>query len=183
MFCNHGRYQIECDGQTPVDSKRSLPLMLPTMAGWMEQLCVWGHAHIHATSNISSVKHCSTAREASSSRHHHLNLLRFVCRNASTVCSSVFIPSSVPVHPRFVASRYKNNGETHRTAFCVARHTERLPHLGASLSGLPALQSHPPHCYSCGRFHAAACPFSSRPHRSCRTYSHVLRLYLLPYCS
>jgi hypothetical protein len=34
----------------------------------------------------------------------------------------------------------------------VARHTERLPHLGADLSGLPALQSHPPHSYPVGEF-------------------------------
>jgi hypothetical protein len=31
---------IECDGRTPEDSKRSLPPMLPTMAGSMEQVCV-----------------------------------------------------------------------------------------------------------------------------------------------
>jgi hypothetical protein len=93
----------------------------------------------------TSVKHRSTAWEASSFRHHHLHLLWFVCRTASTVRSSLFTPSSVPVHPRFVPSRHKSNSETHRTAFCVARHTERLPHLGAGLPSLPALQSLPPH--------------------------------------
>jgi len=39
-FRNHGGHQIECDGRTPEDSKRSLPPVLPTMAGSMEQLCV-----------------------------------------------------------------------------------------------------------------------------------------------
>jgi len=38
-FHNHGGYQIECDGRTPEDSKRSLPPVLPTMAGSMEQAC------------------------------------------------------------------------------------------------------------------------------------------------
>jgi len=32
--------RIECDGGTPEDSKRSLPPVLPTMAGSMEQVCV-----------------------------------------------------------------------------------------------------------------------------------------------
>jgi len=31
---------IECDDRTPGDSKRSLPLVLSTMAGSMEQVCV-----------------------------------------------------------------------------------------------------------------------------------------------
>ena len=31
---------IECDGRTAEDSKRSLPPVLPTMAGSMEQVCV-----------------------------------------------------------------------------------------------------------------------------------------------
>ena len=39
-FCNHGGHQIKCVGRTLEDSKRSLPLMLPTMAGSMEQVCV-----------------------------------------------------------------------------------------------------------------------------------------------
>jgi len=39
-FRNHGGHQIECDGRTPEDSKRSLPPVLPTMVGSMEQLCV-----------------------------------------------------------------------------------------------------------------------------------------------
>jgi hypothetical protein len=52
--------------------------------------------------------------------------------------------------------RHKSNGETHRTEFYVAQHMERLPHLGAGLLCLPALQSLPP---PSGRFHAAACSF------------------------
>ena len=40
MFCNHGGHKIERDGRTPVNSKRSLPPVLPTMAGSMEQVCV-----------------------------------------------------------------------------------------------------------------------------------------------
>jgi len=39
VFRNHGGHQIECDGRTPEDSKRSLPPVLPTMAGSMEQVC------------------------------------------------------------------------------------------------------------------------------------------------
>ena len=39
-FRNHGGHQMECDGRTAEDSKRSLPPVLPTMAGSMEQLCV-----------------------------------------------------------------------------------------------------------------------------------------------
>ena len=37
---HHGGHQIECDGRTPEDSKRSLSPMLPTMAGSMEKVCV-----------------------------------------------------------------------------------------------------------------------------------------------
>jgi len=39
-FHNHGGYQIEWDGRTPEDSKRSLLPVLPKMAGSMEQVCV-----------------------------------------------------------------------------------------------------------------------------------------------
>ena len=39
-FRNHGGHQIECDGRTPEDSKRSLLPVLPTMARSMEQTCV-----------------------------------------------------------------------------------------------------------------------------------------------
>ena len=39
-FRNHGGNQIKSDGRTPEDSKRSLPLVLPTMAGSMEQVCL-----------------------------------------------------------------------------------------------------------------------------------------------
>jgi hypothetical protein len=31
---------IKCEGQTAEDSKRSLPPMIPTMAGLMKQVCV-----------------------------------------------------------------------------------------------------------------------------------------------
>jgi len=39
-FRNHRGHQIECDGRTPEDSKRSLLPVLPTMAGSKEQVCV-----------------------------------------------------------------------------------------------------------------------------------------------
>jgi hypothetical protein len=39
-FRNHGGHQIECDGRTPEDYKRSLLPVLPTMAGSIEQVCV-----------------------------------------------------------------------------------------------------------------------------------------------
>jgi len=39
-LCNHGRHRMECDGRTPEDFKRSLPPVLPTMVGSMEQMCV-----------------------------------------------------------------------------------------------------------------------------------------------
>ena len=38
---HHGGHRIECDGSTPEDSKRSLPPVHSTMAGSMEQVCVW----------------------------------------------------------------------------------------------------------------------------------------------
>ena len=38
---HHGGHRIECDGWTPEDSKRSLPPVHPTMAGSMEQVCVF----------------------------------------------------------------------------------------------------------------------------------------------
>jgi hypothetical protein len=37
------------------------------------------------------------------------------------------------------ASRYKSNGKASRTAFCVARHPERLSYLGTSLPSLSTL--------------------------------------------
>ena len=37
VFRNHGGHQIQCDGWTPEDSNSSLPLVLPTKAGSMEQ--------------------------------------------------------------------------------------------------------------------------------------------------
>jgi hypothetical protein len=39
-FCKHAGHQIQCDGRTMEDSKRSLPPVLPTMAGSVEQVCV-----------------------------------------------------------------------------------------------------------------------------------------------
>jgi hypothetical protein len=37
---------IECDGRTAEDSKRSLPPVLPTLFGSMEQVCVCGCARV-----------------------------------------------------------------------------------------------------------------------------------------
>jgi len=45
---HHGGRQIECDSQTLEDSKRSLPPVLPTMAGSLEQVCVCARARAHA---------------------------------------------------------------------------------------------------------------------------------------
>jgi len=39
-FRNYWGHQIECDGRTPEDSKRSLRPVLPTVTGSMEQVCV-----------------------------------------------------------------------------------------------------------------------------------------------
>jgi hypothetical protein len=42
-FHNHGGHQIEYDGRAPEDSKTSLPLVLPTMAGVLERVgCGFG---------------------------------------------------------------------------------------------------------------------------------------------
>jgi hypothetical protein len=38
-FLNQGRHQIEWDGRTQEDSKRSLPPLLPTKAGFREHVC------------------------------------------------------------------------------------------------------------------------------------------------
>jgi hypothetical protein len=40
MYRNHGGHEIESDGPTPEDSKRRLPLVLPTMAGLLEKMCM-----------------------------------------------------------------------------------------------------------------------------------------------
>jgi hypothetical protein len=140
--------------------------------------------HRRRTSGTSGVNHRSTTREATNSRHHRLHQLRHVFRKASIVRSCFLKPPSFPCYPKSVAPWHQSNGETRPTAFCVARHTERLPHLGTGLSGVPALQSLPPHNYSCGRFRATDSPFSSRPHRSRRTPPpKVSRLHILPHCS
>jgi hypothetical protein len=39
IFRNQGGHQIECNGRIPKDSSRSLPPMLPTFAGSIEQVC------------------------------------------------------------------------------------------------------------------------------------------------
>jgi hypothetical protein len=39
-FCKHEGHQIECNCYIPKDSIRSLPLVLPIMAGLIEQVCV-----------------------------------------------------------------------------------------------------------------------------------------------
>jgi hypothetical protein len=88
-----------------------------------------------------------------------------------------YVPAqSIPVRPRPVASRHQSNSEAGRTAFRVARHAEGLPHLG---TGLPALQSFPPHSYSSGRLHTAGSPFPLRPRRA---PSIVSRLHVLLHC-
>jgi len=64
-FCNHGRHQIEYDGRTLEDSKRSLPPLLPTMAGSMEQVCVcakvvlwsWLSKRCHMSYPYSAIPH------------------------------------------------------------------------------------------------------------------------------
>jgi hypothetical protein len=47
---------------------------------------------------------------------------------------------SVPVHPWSFAPCHQRNGEAGRTAFCVARRTEGMPHLGTCLPALPAFK-------------------------------------------
>jgi hypothetical protein len=56
--------------------------------------------HRRRTSKISGVKRPPSAREALSSRHHRLHLLRHVCRKSSAVRSSLLTLPSVPVYPR-----------------------------------------------------------------------------------
>ena len=66
-FRNHGGHQIEWDGRTPEDSKRSLPPVLPTMAGSMEQVCVcvcarvllwrWLVKRCHMSYHYSAIPH------------------------------------------------------------------------------------------------------------------------------
>jgi hypothetical protein len=46
-FPNHGVRQMEWDGRTPEDSKRSLPPVLPTRAWSMEQVCELRYILIH----------------------------------------------------------------------------------------------------------------------------------------
>jgi hypothetical protein len=49
--CNHGGYQLECDGRIPEDTKISLPPVLPTMAGSMEQVCMRASVEIRQERN------------------------------------------------------------------------------------------------------------------------------------
>ena len=64
-FRNHGGHQMECDGQTAEDSKRSLPPVLPTMAGSMEQvgMCArvllwrWLGKRCHMSYHYSAIPH------------------------------------------------------------------------------------------------------------------------------
>jgi len=64
-FHNHGRHQMECDGRTLEDSKRSLPPVLPTTAGSMEQVCVcarvllwrWLGKRCHMSYHYSATPH------------------------------------------------------------------------------------------------------------------------------
>jgi hypothetical protein len=56
---------MECDGRTAEDSKRSLPPVLPTMAGLMEQVCVcarvllwrWLGKCCHMSNHYSVIPH------------------------------------------------------------------------------------------------------------------------------
>jgi hypothetical protein len=65
----------------------------------------------------------------------------------------------------------------------LPRYTEGLPNLDTGFSGLPALQSLLPHCYSTERFHAASSPFTSRLLRLRWIHSNASRLNILPHCS
>jgi hypothetical protein len=65
---------MECDDRTPKDSKRSLPPVLPTMTGLMEQVCVCARVllwrwlgkrchmsyHYRATPHFRELFDCST---------------------------------------------------------------------------------------------------------------------------
>ena len=56
---------IECDDRTPEDSKRSLPPVLPTKAGLMEQVCMcarvllwrWSGKRFHMSYHYSATPH------------------------------------------------------------------------------------------------------------------------------
>jgi hypothetical protein len=80
-------------------------------------------------------------------------------------------------------TRHQSNGETGRAAFCVARRAEGLPHLGACLPVLPALQSLPPYSNSIGRLYLAGSPLSARPRKPGLSPSDVSRLHILPHRS
>jgi hypothetical protein len=88
--------------------------------------------------NTPGVNNRPEAREATDSWHHCLPLLRNIYRESSAVHSSSLSARSVAARPRAVAPRNQGNSEAGRTAFRVARHTERLPNMGSGLPGLPA---------------------------------------------
>ena len=87
--------------------------------------------------------YCSPAREDERPRHHSHAVLWDLCRQTATVRSCTTSTPSVRLPARPLWSGHQNNGQTTVAAFRVARHAERLPHLGTSLLVLSALQGHP----------------------------------------
>jgi hypothetical protein len=131
--------------------------------------------------NTPEVEHHLAARETINPWYHGVQLLQYVCLEISAVCSCSLTAPSVPIRPWSAALRHLNNGVAGRIAFCVARRTEGLLHMGTGLSVLSALQSHPPHSNSITRLYTASSPFSSRAHRHRGTPSDVSRLHILPH--
>jgi hypothetical protein len=74
-FRNHGGRQIECGSQTPGDSRRSLPMELPTMAGSMEQVRAYECVRLitercHHYNCCNDAKQAGTVTAAQSSGQH-----------------------------------------------------------------------------------------------------------------
>jgi hypothetical protein len=144
--------------------------------------------HKTATMNLGhySREQRPAAREATNPWHHRFHRLWHVCRKTSVVYSiSITTPTpGVPVHhPRNVAPRHQSNSEAGGSAFRVARHTERLSHLGTGFPSVPTLQNLPPHYYSTRRFHTNTSPFSTCQHRPLQTASNVSRIHILSHCN
>jgi hypothetical protein len=127
----------------------------------------------------SAVEHRPAARETTNPRYHKLHLLRYLSREILTVHSS---PLRLQVFQSVHGLSHPGTKATEKLgahAFCVARRTKGLSHLGTCLPVLPALHSLPPHSHSTGRLYTAGSTISARPHRPRGALSDVI----LPHCS